>query len=131
VIRSLKASSLPRPRFLYTPVVQAGPWIVFSGMIGLDPASGKLVDGGAGPQTRQILANLGGAMRELSLTADALVSARIFTTRFGEFGLINEAWDEWLGQTARPPARTSVGVSALPLGAIVEMEFSFYEDSSP
>ncbi len=128
MIRALSPAALPRPRFRYSPVVQAGPWTLFSGMIALDVDSGALEPGGAGPETAKILANLGTALPGLGLKIEDLASARIFTTRFDEFPAINAAWEAWLGGTSAPPARTSVGVAALPLGATVEIEFSFYKE---
>ena len=128
MIHALVSDKLPTPRFRYTPVVQAGPWIVFSGMIALDAATGLLEPGGPGCETAKILANLSAAMIDLGLTFEHLASARIYTTRFAEFADINAQWEAWLAATARSPARTSVGVAALPLGASVEIEFAFYRD---
>jgi len=128
MIRAISPPQLPRPRYLYSPVVTAGPWTLFSGMIALDVDSGVLVTGGPGAETRKILSNLSAAMPELQLTREDLACARIFTTRFGEFAAINEAWEAWLVDAASPPARTSVGVAALPLGASVEIEFAFYRE---
>ena len=127
-ITALVSPHLPRPRFRYTPVVKAGPWIVFSGMIALDVASGALETGGAGAETRKILQNLSAALSDLHLTPADLIQARIYTTRFDEFPAINAAWDSWLEGVSRPPARTSVGVAALPLGASVEIEFTLYSE---
>jgi 2-iminobutanoate/2-iminopropanoate deaminase len=126
MIVALASSTLPKPRFRYSPVVQAGPWILFSGMIALDASTGILETGGPARETTKILQNLSAALPEFGLSVENLASARIFTTRFGEFQAINAAWDAWLSGTERPPARTSVGVAALPLGASVEIEFAFY-----
>jgi 2-iminobutanoate/2-iminopropanoate deaminase len=128
MIHVLASDKLPKPRFRYSPVVQAGPWILFSGMIALDTASGLLETGGPGRETAKILANLSAALPDLGLKIEHLASARIYTTRFGEFAAINAAWDAWLGAAARPPARTSMGVAALPLAASVEIEFAFYRE---
>lgn len=128
MIRALAPAALPRPRFRYSPAVQAGPWTVFSGMIALDVDSGVLASGGSGAEAAKILANLSAALPGLGLTVEDLVSVRIFTTRFEEFPAINAAWEAWLADAARVPARTSVGVAALPLGASVEIEFVFYRE---
>ena len=128
MIKVLASDALPKPRFRYSPVVQAGPWILFSGMIALDSATGLLEAGGPGRETAKILANLDAALPGLALGIEHLASARIYTTRFGEFAAINAAWDAWLADAARPPTRTSMGVAALPLGASVEIEFAFYRE---
>jgi 2-iminobutanoate/2-iminopropanoate deaminase len=121
---------VPKPRFLYSPVVKAGPWLIFSGMIALDAESGQLQVGGPGAETAKILQNLTAALPDFSLSLTDLVQARIYTTRFEEFPTINAAWENCFATTPRPPARTSVGVAALPLGASVEMEFVFYSDAA-
>jgi 2-iminobutanoate/2-iminopropanoate deaminase len=130
MIHALASSKLPKPRFRYTPVVQAGPWVLLSGMIALDGLTGELEQGGPGSETAKILGNLSAALPELRLQVEDLATARIFTTRFEEFPAINAAWENWLANVERPPARTSVGVAALPLGATVEIEFAFYTEKN-
>jgi 2-iminobutanoate/2-iminopropanoate deaminase len=128
--QALTSTFLPKPRFRYSPVVKAGPWIRVSGMIALDATTGALEPGGPGAETAKIMANLIGALPEFGIALDDLVAARIFTTRFEQFADINRAWEAAIDTMATPPARTSVGVSALPLGASVEIEFEFYKDSA-
>jgi len=120
----LPSKSLPQPRFRYSPVVQAGPFVFISGMVPLDPATGQLVAGGAFEQSAQVLANLKALMDEMRWSREQLLMARLYCADFGTFGEINRAWDAFF-EGAEPPARTSIGVNALPLGALVEMEFQF------
>jgi 2-iminobutanoate/2-iminopropanoate deaminase len=128
MIEALSSARLPKPRFPYSPVIRAGDWTLFSGMIALDPESGALEPGGPGPETARILANLAAALPDFGLALADLAVARIFTTRWDEFPAINAAWQQALASLAIPPARTSVGVVALPLGASVEIEFGFYKE---
>ena len=118
--------SLPAPKFRYTPCVKAGPFYQMAGLIGLDPVSGQLKAKGPYEEAKQILANLTAAARDLGLALTDLVSVNIYTTRFDEFSAINRAWEEVFHPDLPPPARTSVGVAALPLGATVEIEARFY-----
>lgn len=118
--------SLPAPRFRYSQCVKAGPFLHMAGMIGSDPRTGELAAGGPYAETKQILANLADAARELGLSLADLVSVNVYTTRFDEFPAINRAWEEVFGADLPPPARTSVGVAALPAGATVELESRFY-----
>ena len=117
--------STPAPRFRYTPCVKTGPFYEFSGMIGLG-TDGKLAPGGVEAETRQILRNMISAAKEVDLNLLHLTSVNIFTTRFDEFPIINKVWEEFFTSDVPPPARTSVGVAALPLGSTVEMAFRFY-----
>ena len=126
MIQSLSSKNLPAPRFRYSPLVKAGPIYKTAGMIALDKDSGQLETGGVGAETTKILANLLGALPDFGLTLGDLVSANIYTTRMDQFAEVNRAWEAVFTQDIRPPARTSVGVSARPLGASVEIEFMFY-----
>ena len=128
MIQSLISKNLPAPRFRYSPLIKAGPIYKTAGMIALDKDSGQLETGGVGAETKKILANLLSAMPDFGLTLGDMVSANIYTTRMDQFRDINAAWEAVFTQDVRPPARTSVGVSALPLGATVEIEFMFYRE---
>lgn len=128
MIESLTSKNLPAPRFRYSPLIKAGPFYKTAGMIALDKDSGELENGGVKAETVKILDNLIQAMPDFTLSLEDLVSATIYTTEFKEFPGINEAWESIFTDDIRPPARTAMGVSALPLGAKVEIEFMFYKD---
>lgn len=127
--QTLKSSAIPAPRFHYSPCVAIGSTYQVSGMIALDPVTGLLVEGGPGAETRRILDNLRSALPEYGLSLDDLLIARLYTTRFDAFAEINAAWEGLFSNGLVPPARTSIGVNALPLGASVEIEFSFVKSS--
>ncbi len=121
----------PAPRFRYSPSVKAGPFHPVSGRVALDAASGVPEPGGPCAETTKILANLSQAMSGWGLSWSDLAIARIFTTRFDQFGDINAAWEACFTEGVSPPARTSVGVAALPIGATVEIEFCFRREGRP
>lgn len=123
----IQSDAIPAPRFRYSPCVQIGPVVQVSGMVALDPASGQLVSGGPGAETACILSNLLRALPDYEVTLNDLLIARVFTTRFDAFADINAAWEAVFTSDIVPPARTTVGVTALPLGASVEIEFSFIQ----
>ena len=127
-VRQVVSSSvLPTPRFLYTPVLRAGGFIFISGMVAINPDTNTF-DGGSPPrQARQILSNLQRLLDEQGWSKQHVVLARIFCTDFAAFPQINDVWDEFFAHEI-PPARTSVGVNALPLGASVEIEFQLLEN---
>ncbi len=122
----VQAKSWPSPRFRYSPLIAAGPFLKTAGMVALDSATGQLEKGGPGAETAKILSTLGAVLAELKLDSSTIVSATLYTTDFNRFSDINNAWDNFFNDDVPPPARTSVGVSALPLGATVEMEFLLY-----
>ncbi|GGC85217.1 RidA family protein [Undibacterium terreum] len=126
---AMQSPHIPAPRFRYSPCVRIGFNYQVSGMVALDPASGKLETGGPGAETTRILSNLQLALPDYGLSLDELLIARIYTTRMDAFSEINAAWETIFNDGLVPPARTSVGVSALPLGASVEIEFSFVKSS--
>lgn len=130
MIEALSSERLPQPRFRYSQLIKAGPYLQSAGMIALDRSSGALAAGGVYHETRKILENLIEALPDFGLSLAHMVSARLFTTQFSQFAEINRAWEETFSEDLRPPARTAVGVSALPLGASVEIEFSFYKAES-
>lgn len=126
---ALQSGAIPAPKFRYSPCIRIGNIVQVSGMVGLDPANGKLVAGGTSAETARILGNLQLALPDYGVSLDELLIARIFSTRFEEFGLINAAWEAVFTAGVTPPARTAIGVSALPLGACVEIEFTFAKGS--
>lgn len=126
--QALISTKLSAPLFRYSQLIKAGPNYVCSGMIALDNDTGKLIEGDSCEQTRKIFQNLSLLMDEFSLSLDDLVSVRIFSRMFDQFPLINQAWEEIFTADIVPPARSAVGVSALPLNALVEIEFSFYKE---
>ena len=125
MIKALVARNLPTPLHRYSVAIDTGNLCQLSGMIGIDVATNKLVEGGVYHETKQILHNLLASFCELRLSLEELIHATIFTTEFDNFAEINRAWEEVFTADHRPPARTSVGVTQLPAGAKVEIEFRF------
>ena len=117
--RILKSTKLYTPKFRYSQCVKTGPWYTMSGMVALDPATGHVVMTGPGGEARQILHLMQLALPDWGLTLGDLASARIYTTRLDQFSEINKAWEEVFTADIEPPARTCVGVAALPIGATV------------
>lgn len=125
---ALVSKKLSAPLFRYSQIIKAGPNYFLSGMIPLDNDTGKLIEGDSKEQTRKIFQNLKILMDEFSLSLEDMVSAKIFSRKFDEFPLINQAWEEIFTEDVVPPARSAIGVAALPLNALVEIEFAFYKD---
>jgi 2-iminobutanoate/2-iminopropanoate deaminase len=111
----------------YSPLVRAGDWLVCSGQLGL--RDGALVDGAVGEQARQALANVRALLEGHGACMDDVVKTTVFLVDLAGFDALNEAYAEAFG--AHRPARSTVGVSALPLGAGVEIEAWAHVPGSP
>jgi 2-iminobutanoate/2-iminopropanoate deaminase len=104
----------------YSPAVRAGDWLVLAGQVGLDPASGRIVDGGVEAQARQVLANITAILADCGASLTDVAKTTIFVTDIGFFGEVNGVYAEVFGD--HRPARSTVEVGALPGGAAVEIE---------
>lgn len=104
----------------YSQAVSTAGWLYTSGQVGLDPATGRLVEGGFEAQAQQLITNLRAVLRSADCTFAEVVKATIYVTDLANFPLINQVYGEALG--AHRPARSTVEVAGLPLGALVEID---------
>ncbi|HJR25136.1 MAG TPA: RidA family protein [Acidimicrobiales bacterium] len=102
----------------YTPIVRAGDWLVVSGQVGL--VEGKLVSGGLDGELRQAIANLQGLLESHGAGLADVVKTTVFLRHMSDYAPMNEVYVECFG--GHRPARSAIGVSELPLGALVEVE---------
>jgi 2-iminobutanoate/2-iminopropanoate deaminase len=107
----------------YTPGVGVGDTVYLSGQIGLDPASGQIVDGGTEAQARRVMENLGAVLKESGLGFGNVVKSTIYMTDLAEFAKVNEIYGTYFPAGGVPPARSTVQVAALPRGARIEIDF--------
>jgi 2-iminobutanoate/2-iminopropanoate deaminase len=103
----------------YSPAVRAGDFVVMAGQVAFGP-DGTLVEGGIEAETRQVLANIDAVLADCGATWADVARATIFLTDLGNFGTVNALYEGAIG--ANRPARTTIGVAALPAGALVEIE---------
>ena len=104
----------------YSVAIDTGSTVYVSGQVPLDPATGKLVPGDIKAQTEQGFANLNSALSAAGLSLAHVVKSTVFMTDLAEFGAMNEVYARQM--PAPFPARSTVQVAALPLGAKVEIE---------
>jgi 2-iminobutanoate/2-iminopropanoate deaminase len=102
----------------YSPVVRAGEWLICSGQVGI--RDGALVPGGVQGQAAQALANLGALLQGAGASLSDVVKTTVFLTDIADYAVFNEVYAEAFGD--HRPARSMVAVTALPLGAAVEIE---------
>ena len=103
----------------YSHAVEAAGLLFLSGQTPIDPQTGRLVSGTIREQTAQCLANLFQVLDAAGLTPDDVVNVQIYLTDMNDFAAMNEVY---ASRFVRPyPARTTIGVASLPLGAAVEI----------
>ena len=117
VIQTVKAPKAIGP---YSQAIQAGNLLFLSGQIPLDPASGELVKGDIGEQTRRVLENLKGVLESQHLGMEDVVKVTIFLKDMGNFSQVNEVYGTYFPSS--PPARSTVEVARLPRDVDIEIE---------
>ncbi len=98
----------------------AGRWLVTSGQVGIDPGTKSIVAGGIGAQTERVFLNLDAILRAGGATLGDVVKTTVYLVDMAEFGAMNEVYARHVPDPK--PARTTIAVQALPLGARVEIE---------
>jgi len=104
----------------YNQAVRTDGLVFCAGQVGLDPASGQLVEGGVEAQTRRVLDNLQAVLEGSGSSLEQVVKTTIFVADLGDFQTINGIYAEYF--TSDPPARSTVQVAGLPAGALVEID---------
>ena len=104
----------------YSTAVVHGGTVYLSGMIPVDPATGKLAEGGVEAEARQVFANIKTVLEEMGLGMDRVLKTTVFLTDLGDFARVNAIYADLFGPDY--PARSCVEVSKLPAGAHVEVE---------
>jgi len=112
----------------FSSVVRAGDNLYVSGHLGRLPGTTTLVEGGAGPQTTQTMANIEASLALAGASLDDLATCTVYLTDMADYQAMNEAYAETLGD--HRPARVTAGVQALALGAVVEIECIAYSPES-
>jgi 2-iminobutanoate/2-iminopropanoate deaminase len=104
----------------YSQAIVSGDHVFLSGQTPIDPATGALVDGDLGAQTKRCFDNLQAVLEAAGLGFDDVVKVNVYLTSMEDFAAMNAVYAE---QFTKPfPARTTVAVAALPLGARIEIE---------
>lgn len=104
----------------YSQGIASGDLVFCSGQLGLDPATGELVDGGVEAQAERALRNLTAVLDAAGLTFGDVVKTTIFLADIGDFATVNGIYAAFMPDPA--PARSTFAVGALPKGALVEIE---------
>ena len=104
----------------YNQAIRVGDLVFVAGQLGIELETGQLAGASVEEQTEQIMANLAAILHAAGSGLDNLVKTTVFLMDLGDFGGMNEVYARHVGD--RPPARSTVQISALPSGALVEIE---------
>ena len=122
-LKGIDISELP-----FSPAIQVGNWLFLSGNIGIDPTTGKLVEG-IEAQTKQVLENLGALLKEAGMSYENVVKGTVYLTDIKDYDALNKVYKEYF--PSERPARAVVEVSELVLGAKVEISMIAIKFSKP
>jgi 2-iminobutanoate/2-iminopropanoate deaminase len=119
-MKSITSQKAPAAIGPYSHAIQSGNLIFCSGQLGIDPESGKLCSDSVSEQVARIFTNMKAVLESAGVTMSAIVKTTVFVTSMSDFPLINQLYAAAFGE--HKPARSTVQVAALPLGAKVEIE---------
>jgi 2-iminobutanoate/2-iminopropanoate deaminase len=117
---AVSAPAAPAPVCPYSQAIRAGALVFVAGQIGLDPVTGRLVEGGTEPELARVLENLAAILGAAGLGMAAVVKTTVYLTDLRDMPLVNTLYARAF--PAPLPARATVQVAALPAGARVEIE---------
>lgn len=112
--------SAPEPIGPYSQAIIAGSTVWCSGQIGIDPRTGQLVPGGVTAQVERAILNLSAVLDEAGAGLSKVVKTTLYLKSIADFAAVNEVYARHFGESK--PARSTVEVSGLPKGALVEIE---------
>lgn len=113
--------SAPKPIGPYSQAIKIGNFLFGSGQIAIDPATGKMIKGDIRVQTRRVLQNIEAILKASGFKLNDIVWVLVFLKNLEDYKAFNEEYGKFFKE--KPPARTTVEVSNLPAGALIEISF--------
>jgi 2-iminobutanoate/2-iminopropanoate deaminase len=117
IIATNKAPAAVGP---YSQAVRVGKMVYTAGQVAIDPANGKMIEGDISAQTEQVMNNLQAVLQAAGTSLDKVVKSTVFLADMADFAAMNAVYAKRFGDNR--PARSTVAVAGLPLGALVEIE---------
>jgi len=117
---AITSPELTPPVGPFSQAIEVGGFLYFSGQVAQDPVTGKVVEGGIVAETECVLQNLSAVLKAAGKSFDDVVRAGVFLTSMSDFATMNGIYAKYFSQPF--PARTTIGATALPLGACVEID---------
>ncbi len=116
----IKTEKAPAAIGPYSQAVVTNGFLFSAGQIALDPATGQMVDGGVEGQTERVMQNLLAVLDSAGLAWTDVVKTTVYLHDMADFPKVNEIYGRWIGDAR--PARSTVQVTALPRGGLVEID---------
>jgi 2-iminobutanoate/2-iminopropanoate deaminase len=120
--RAVQTTDAPAAIGPYSQGIVSGGFLFCAGQAALDPATGALVEGGIEPETERVMANLSAVLGAAGYAWSDVVKTTVFLVDMTDFAAMNGIYSRFVSDP--PPARSTVGVAALPKGARVEIEIT-------
>jgi 2-iminobutanoate/2-iminopropanoate deaminase len=117
---AITSPELTPPVGPFSQAVEVGGFLYFSGQVAQDPATGTVVEGGIQAETECVFRNLSAVLKAAGKSFDDVVRAGVYLTNMSDYVAMNGIYAKHFRQPF--PARTTIGVAALPLGARVEID---------
>ncbi len=118
--KMIETKNAPAALGPYSQAIESNGFIFLSGQIGIDPSSGKIVEGGVSEQTNRIFSNIENVLAEAGKTLDDIVKVTVFLKNMDDFSIVNSIYAKYF--TKPFPARSAVQVAKLPLDVDIEIE---------
>jgi 2-iminobutanoate/2-iminopropanoate deaminase len=119
-MKEIHTVDAPKPIGPYSQAIEHHGTIYISGQLGIDPDSGKLAGDGIEEQTHQIMKNIKAILKEGRYDFHDVMKFTIYLTDLKQFPKVNKIYGQYLSEPY--PARATIGVASLPMGALVEIE---------
>ena len=111
---------VPPARVPLSQAIKTGGWVLTSGQLGMDPRTGRLIEGGIGPETRQVCENLKAVLEAAGSSLENVAKVTIYLADLAELMAMNDVFSQYFPRD--PPARTTFQAAGLVGGARVEIE---------
>ena len=117
----IKTNKAPAAIGTYSQAVESNGILFTSGQVGIDPETSEMVEGGVENQAIRVLKNIYAILSESGLDKTSIIKLNVFLKDLDDFSIVNDTFKEFFGDNEYP-ARTTVEVSELPLGALIEID---------
>lgn len=118
--RIIATTDAPKAIAAYSQAVESNGMLFISGQVGIDPSTGKLVEGGIEFQSKQVMKNIGAILKAAGYDYSDVIKTTCLLTDMANYPVLNAVYGSYF--TENPPARAAYATAGLPLGSLVEIE---------